>query len=796
MLGATHHIIKIKTMLIAITLMLIVVKYSDAQEAHEHIHAADAVMNQAFESNVELGTANLVIETIDAKFEFSLERNVKLLSGSYKLDDNVDVFKGTLTGVDKSWARFTQINGNIEGAYFDGEDLFLVKSYREIAPLLDSNALNYQESLLADTNAGTSLIINVEDIESTGTCALHDDMSNVSQFNDQSSFDYDTYVDELSDMLDAEAGMEIPISLYADVEFVDSSDDATADMLSLLNVVDGIFSEQIGVQLLLTDATELSDNGPLTSKDPVSLIVAFRNEGLPNPGVSHLFTNKNLQGSTVGIAYVGSLCRESSVGLTQKFGSKTSLIFAHELGHNFGAPHDNQSGSACSATPSGFVMNPNINGGSSTFSSCSIATMQPVIANALGNCIVEVAMRAPTITSVANVEAQIGIEYYYDNDRSVDANGTGPFSYSLDIAPAGMSINDYGELSWVPTSDNIGINTVQIRVSNVVGSDVQVFEVFIESAKAEPFINFSKVVSSSFDDQDATKSFEVGSSPYEVEIKGNSWRSIPFNYTVTPNTVIQFDFRSDVEGEIHGIAFENDNKISPESSFKIFGTQEWGITTGAYTDLGSTQSITIPVGDYIEGNFDKLVFIMDEDEYEDKANSVYANVIVFEDNEEPEPEPEPEPTPTIPVINIDELEISSHMPGYQDFDDIVEIIEGGKGIRVEGNSWKKVIPESVKVTPSTVLKFEFKSDSISEIHGLGIYTGEVIDKTRTIQIAGTQDWGIRDYNYTTVGEWQSFEIPIGEYLTTDQVELVFINDNDLNLDSDSNFRNVQFITNN
>ena len=52
----------------------------------------------------------------------------------------------------------------------------------------------------------------------------------------------------------------------------------------------------------------------------------------------------DLSGTTVGFAFVGTMCSEtSSVGLTQDGGrslSSTASIAAHELGHIFNMNHD------------------------------------------------------------------------------------------------------------------------------------------------------------------------------------------------------------------------------------------------------------------------------------------------------------------------------------------------------------------------------------------------------------------------------------------------------------------------
>jgi hypothetical protein len=86
----------------------------------------------------------------------------------------------------------------------------------------------------------------------------------------------------------------------------------------------------------------------------------------------------------VGIAYVNSLCSPRfGAGLTEgRHGASfDSLITAHEIGHNFGAPHDAEEGSACVAESDHFIMAPSVNG-SNQFSQCSIAQMAPNVAAA------------------------------------------------------------------------------------------------------------------------------------------------------------------------------------------------------------------------------------------------------------------------------------------------------------------------------------------------------------------------------------------------------------------------------
>ena len=783
---------KCKTLVLSVSLLMALVNVSNAQDAQEHIHAADAVLQQSFTENIKTEQATLIMSTPSKTLEFSLRNNNRLLANTFNISDNVSIFRGQLVGAKNSWARFTKTDEHITGAFFDGTDLFIVTDYNQVAHSLSNNSVNGLQQLQSHADQKVHLIINAADIENTGTCALHDDQLTSDNANKQ--FSYNNYVNDLRELVDAQATKQIKISLLADVEFASSSNNAVAEMLNHLNIVDGIFSEQVGVQLELAEAKALSNNGNLTSTNALSLLSALRTNELENFGVRHLFTNKNLEGSTVGIAYVGSLCRNASVGITQKLGSKTSIIFAHELGHNFGSPHDNQSHSACASTGSGFIMNPNINSAGNTFSSCSVTQMKPVIEYATTgykSCITELTRQAPSITSNANVNVIAGNEYQYDENNTVEADGSGSFTYSLDIAPTGMIIDVNGVISWTPSASDEGSNTVQIRVANNVGSDVQIFDIVVttEQRRQGDYIDFTKVNLSSYGrSQDISGSAVVGDSPYELVLTGNTWKSIPLNYTITPDTVIKFDFKSNIEGEIHGIAFDKDAVHGGPGTFSFFGSQRYGKSPVRYNSLGTTQTITIPVGEFITGNFPILGFIMDNDANKRGVDSIFSNILIYEntgENNQPGPEPK--------TINIDELQVQSHLPREQDISGMFENIEQGKGIRLEGNAWKKVILESTSITPATILKFDFKVDDVSEIHGLGFFEGDYIAPSRTIQLAGTQPYGLRNFEYTGNGEWQSFVIPIGRYLTSRQVELVFILDNDLNKRSDSNFRNIEFI---
>ncbi len=111
-------------------------------------------------------------------------------------------------------------------------------------------------------------------------------------------------------------------------------------------------------------------------------------------------------------------------------------------------------------------------------------------------------------------------------------------------------------------------------------------------------------------------------------MQNNTWKYIPLNYTVTTNTVIEFEFSSGTQGEIHGIGFENDDTLTQTQYFKVHGIQNYGVTNYDNYTSGTTTYV-IPIGDFYTGVMDKLVLINDNDASSGN-NSTFSNVKIYE----------------------------------------------------------------------------------------------------------------------------------------------------------------------
>ncbi|EAZ90955.1 beta strand repeat-containing protein [Crocosphaera chwakensis] len=79
----------------------------------------------------------------------------------------------------------------------------------------------------------------------------------------------------------------------------------------------------------------------------------------------------------------------------------------------------------------------------------------------------------------------------------------------------------------------------------------------------------------------------------QVQLNNNAWKSWDLgNYNITDNTVLTFQFRSDSEGEIQGIGFDNNDNVfdTPNTLFQLFGTQTWNVSNQTFNNYSNSHS--------------------------------------------------------------------------------------------------------------------------------------------------------------------------------------------------------------
>ncbi len=187
-----------------------------------------------------------------------------------------------------------------------------------------------------------------------------------------------------------------------------------------------------------------------------------------------------------------------------------------------------------------------------------------------------------------------------------------------------------------------------------------------------PTIDFSATTINSYGGSQDNGSHQVQDGGQTLFIQNNAWKSISYNYTVTANTVVEFEFYSTLQGEIHGVAFDNDNNISSNYTFRVYGTQNWGI--GNYDNYPGSGWVTytIPVGSFYTGTFDRLCFVADHDSSPGNGNAYFRNVKVYEGSCGPVANPilsnKEEIIPIIGYEGEDDLSLTKVWPNpFKDF---------------------------------------------------------------------------------------------------------------------------------
>ena len=192
----------------------------------------------------------------------------------------------------------------------------------------------------------------------------------------------------------------------------------------------------------------------------------------------------------------------------------------------------------------------------------------------------------------------------------------------------------------IDLSSYAGQSSVQLRLNVVTGtgsngwqSDIAIDDLSITNGGTPPppvcdSLNFNDFSINSFANQDASGNYSIGTGGASISMSNNTWKFILLNYTVTSNTVIEFDFSSTAQGEIHGVAFENDNTLTASRVFKVHGTQNYGVTNYDNYSGGTTKYI-VPIGNFYTGVMDRLVFVNDNDSGSGNT-STFSNVKIYE----------------------------------------------------------------------------------------------------------------------------------------------------------------------
>jgi len=153
-----------------------------------------------------------------------------------------------------------------------------------------------------------------------------------------------------------------------------------AQAISTINAVDGIYREEFGLALKVETAIMVTDNesmalGNISLEDNLTRFRDYRvlADQISNElALVHLFTGVITADASVGLAYIDTVCKTNGydVSLSLPF-RYPILLTAHEIGHNLGALHDDET-SQCNTVMDGLMFSQINENSTRTFSSCSV----------------------------------------------------------------------------------------------------------------------------------------------------------------------------------------------------------------------------------------------------------------------------------------------------------------------------------------------------------------------------------------------------------------------------------------
>ena len=365
------------------------IRYAEPIEVHTASRPASAKL--ATET-----TTRLIFDAFGRRFELELESNDRLLrrlpaSRHAELPPH-DLYRGALAGQAGSWVRLTRLPDGLYGAIWDGTEFYSIVPAHAAAEFMGG---------AAPRDSNRALIYRASDVEVPGGarfCAVVDPSGGsgklVTGLDQYKALQRE--LPRLAASATATPTLELGVAMIADFEFTSLEPNPESALLSRLSVVDGIFSEQVGVGIVADElkAFDVAAD-PFTTSDAETLLDQVGRYRVATPaiaaaGLAHLVTGRDLTSpdpdsvvddSVIGIAYLFGVCEaDIGVSVSERLDPFTSgLVAAHEFGHNFGAPHDSEPESACRSTPNRFLMAPTLNH-SSEFSQCSLDRMKPVVA--------------------------------------------------------------------------------------------------------------------------------------------------------------------------------------------------------------------------------------------------------------------------------------------------------------------------------------------------------------------------------------------------------------------------------
>ncbi len=499
------------------------VKISDEQIAGLFTSNSSFKQQEAFSSvglelPVERGTRHLKLVPHDIRSKNYIAQHTGAQGVIFDPTETI-LFKEA-TG-EKNFARLAisqEPTGSVLRGFFkEGKDYYSVSSASETRNVVEVTKLNQSDVVAMIENCGAPKSQElIAAFEKSSASFSNSSAGPIQTFSQNSAF---------------ATFQELEVATDADFEYFNIfGTNTNAQILAILNSVDAIYRDQLGIAISVSFQNFWSNSSdPYTGSNAENILNQFAifwdsNRSLvPAFDVFTLFSGKNFDGSVAGVAFVNSACSQASYSLVQNFSDQSLVVpvTAHEIGHTLGSEHDN-----CSSGQR-FVMCDRLIGAVDEFSATSKANISNYLStvsclstiNTGGGTTTTTTTTTTTVTTVTTVStippttttttttipnakpvlAPIGTKWVREdtllafNLSASDSDGDSLAFLALNL-PSGSSFSG-NRFSWNPNFNTVRNRSTQpFAVTFIVRDsrgavDTEVVNVIVVNANRAPVLN-------------------------------------------------------------------------------------------------------------------------------------------------------------------------------------------------------------------------------------------------------------------------------------------------------------------
>ena len=278
------------------------------------------------------GQQQVSFDAYGRHFDIDLELNDNIARGVSADRPDIKPYRGTVAGLAGSWVRLTRSRVGWSGVVSDGEDIYAIEPAGE----MKQTAV---QPLPAGVSSSAPIMYRLTDAilpDGAGVCGT-DTTAGVSFSGTGRSTAQKAFTRLASDLsmknTTGVATRQLVVNVVADHTFTDAiGSDPEGAIVARWDIVDGIWSSQVGIKIVLAPITILTDAddrfSSTTSAGALLSEVGGYRAGLPaheETGLTHLVTGRTMDGNIIGISYLR--CR-----LQRRSGGKP--LAEHDLSHH------------------------------------------------------------------------------------------------------------------------------------------------------------------------------------------------------------------------------------------------------------------------------------------------------------------------------------------------------------------------------------------------------------------------------------------------------------------------------